>query len=50
VTWWTNGFWGGLNWLLYNATGKEDYKLTALESEKLLDAAFLDFDNLHLIS
>jgi unsaturated chondroitin disaccharide hydrolase len=47
VTWWTNGFWGGLNWLLYNATGKEDYKLTALESEKLLDAAFLDFDNLH---
>ena len=47
VTWWTNGFWGGLNWLLYNATGREDYLLTARESERLLDDAFLQFDDLH---
>ena len=45
--WWTNGFWGGLNWLLYNATGKEDYLLTARESEKLLDEALADYDELH---
>ncbi len=47
VTWWTNGFWGGLNWLLYNATEKDDYRLTARESERLLDGAFLRFDDLH---
>ena len=27
--WWTNGFWGGLMWLMYSATGDEAYKLTA---------------------
>ena len=32
---WTNGFWGGLMWLMYEATGNEDYKLTALKSEEL---------------
>ena len=46
-SWWTTGFWGGLNWLLYNATGKEDYLLTARESEKLLDKALADYDELH---
>ena len=28
LNWWTNGFWGGLNWLMYIGTGKEDYKIT----------------------
>lgn len=40
ITWWTNGFWGGLMWLMYIATKKDCYKLTALESEKILDKAF----------
>ena len=46
-SWWTTGFWGGLNWLLYNATGNKDYLLTAKESEKLLDKALGDYDQLH---
>ncbi|MBR4060600.1 MAG: glycoside hydrolase family 88 protein [Lachnospiraceae bacterium] len=36
---WTNGFWSGINWLMYVGTGKEAYKKTALEGEKLLDKA-----------
>jgi unsaturated chondroitin disaccharide hydrolase len=44
---WTNGFWGGLMWLMYEATGNEDYKLTALKSEELEDAAFSDVEKLH---
>ncbi len=44
---WTNGFWGGLMWLMYNATKNEDYKLTALESEKMMDKAFAEIDNFY---
>ena len=44
---WTNGFWGGLMWLMYEATGNEDYKLTALKSEELEDKAFETVENLH---
>ena len=47
ATWWTSGFWGGLNWLLYNKTKKEDYLKTAKSSELLLDAALRKFDALH---
>ena len=36
---WTNGFWPGINWLMYVGTGKEAYKKTALEGEELLDKA-----------
>ena len=25
VDWWTNGFWGGLMWLMYQETGYEEY-------------------------
>lgn len=36
---WTNGFWGGLMWLMYSATQKECYKLTAEASgERMLNA------------
>ena len=44
---WTNGFWGGLMWMMYNATKNEDYKLTAKRSEELLDLAFEKIDNVH---
>ena len=47
ITWWTNGFWGGLMWLMYEATGDEVYKETALSSEKLMDRAFDAFNWLH---
>lgn len=46
-TWWTNGFWGGTMWLMYHATGNEDYRLTAQHSEELLDTALRRFDELH---
>ncbi len=44
---WTNGFWGGLMWLMYEATGNEDYKLTALRSEEIKDSAFKEMDQFH---
>ena len=40
ITWWTNGFWGGMMWLMYKATGNEEYRKTAERSEVLLDEAF----------
>ena len=47
VTWWTNGFWGGMMWLMYEATGNEEYKKTAERSEELLDAALRQVKQLH---
>ena len=47
ITWWTNGFWGGLNWLMYQATGNPEYARTAEVSERLLEQAFLSIDGLH---
>ncbi|MGN1052910.1 MAG: glycosyl hydrolase family 88, partial [Candidatus Scatosoma sp.] len=47
VLMWTNGFWGGLMWLMYIGTKKECYKKTAEESEKMLDKAFDDMENWH---
>ena len=29
IDWWTNGFWGGMMWLMYIATKNEEYKITA---------------------
>ena len=36
---WTNGFWPGLNWLMYAGTGNEEYRETAETGETLLDMA-----------
>ena len=48
IEWWTNGFWGGLMWLMYAGTGKECYKLTAERSEELMDVCFTDYvEELH---
>jgi len=40
IHYWTNGFWGGLMWLMYAQTKDERYKITAENSEKRLDEAF----------
>ena len=45
--WWTNGFWGGMMWLLYKATGNEQYRKTAEHSEEILSEALKDFKKLH---
>lgn len=47
VTWWTNGFWGGMMWLMYVATGNEEYKKTAERNEELLDEALKQYKKIH---
>ena len=47
IEWWTNGFWGGLMWLMYDATGNQEYRITAEQNEEYLDAAFQDVEKLH---
>ncbi len=50
IIWWTNGFWGGIMWQLYNATKDEMFREIAQENEErldrvLMDAQGLDHDN-----
>jgi len=47
IYWWTNGFWGGMLWQLYQATGDEKYRKAAEGVEERLDAALDGFDGLH---
>ena len=47
ISWWTNGFWPGYMWLLYNGTKKNVYREAAENAEELLDKAFLEYDHLH---
>ena len=47
VIWWTNGFWPGMMWLMYDATKNEIYKKTAENAEELLDGAFKKIEGLH---
>ncbi len=44
---WTSGFWGGLNYLLYNYTKNEDYLTTARNIEAQLDEGLRNFEQLH---
>lgn len=39
IDWWTNGFWPGLMWLMYSATGKDVFRITAKNAELALDKA-----------
>jgi len=48
ITWWTNGFWGGIMWQMYNATQEECYKKSALNVEERMDEALAEkFLGLH---
>lgn len=47
ITWWTNGFWSGILWLMYDITKDEVFKSIANECEDKLDTAFDTFDGLH---
>lgn len=47
LSWWTNGFWAGMLWQLYHATGKEIYRETARKSEVWLDEALVRYEGLH---
>ena len=46
ISGWTNGFWGGMMWLMYEATGNEDYRITAERSEEMLDDALRHYRKL----
>lgn len=43
ITWWTNGFWPGLLWLVYDQTADHRLAEWAMESEMHLDRALLDY-------
>ncbi|MBQ4087252.1 MAG: glycoside hydrolase family 88 protein [Clostridia bacterium] len=47
IDWWTNGFWGGMMWLMYHATKNEDYKITAEHSQNMLNEALKNYKVLH---
>ena len=43
IYWWTNGFWGGMMWQLYNATGEELYRKIAEENEQKLECNLMSY-------
>ena len=43
ICWWTNGFWGGMMWQLFHATGDEMYKEIAIDVEKKLDRNLMTY-------
>ncbi|MGN0793802.1 MAG: glycoside hydrolase family 88 protein [Aristaeellaceae bacterium] len=47
LAWWTNGFWGGLMWLMYHETNDRRYAEIAAISEQKMDACFDSFYGLH---
>ena len=47
ISWWTNGFWPGMMWLMYIGTGNEEYRKTAEITEEIMDANFEAVEKLH---
>lgn len=45
--WWTNGFWTGILWMMYETAQKPMYREYAERLEEKLDAVIEDFDALH---
>lgn len=46
ISFWTNGFWPGMLWQMYSATGDEAYKKTAEGVEERLSETLDTFENL----
>jgi len=47
IYWWTNGFWTGMLWQMYNATKEDLFRKTAERVEIRLDEALEGFEGLH---
>jgi unsaturated chondroitin disaccharide hydrolase len=47
ISWWTNGFWAGIMWLMYLQTNEDSYAEIAHRSEVWLDEALELFYGLH---
>ena len=45
--WWTNGFWPGMLWQMYHATGEEDCRAAATAAERRLAQTLTLYDGLH---
>lgn len=46
ISWWTNGFWGGMQWQLWNRTQEEIFRENALFTEKQLDAVLMNYQGM----
>ncbi len=46
ISWWTNGFYGGQLWQLYNAYGDEIFKQVAENIEDKLDGSLMDYQGM----
>ena len=46
IAWWTNGFWGGILWQMYHATGKEVYRQKAENVGRRLDRSMEEYEGL----
>lgn len=46
-SWWTGGFWPGLMWQLFHATGEDAFRVEALRAESLLAQEFRRFEYLN---
>ncbi len=47
LDWWTNGFWGGIMWLLYQDTREESYKKIGESCGRRLEDTFRNYYGLH---
>lgn len=47
IDWWTNGFWGGIMWLLYHDTKDHCYKAAAEILEKKLQSCLMSYSGLN---
>lgn len=47
IFWWTNGFWPGMLWQMYHATGEDKYRHAAESVELKLVKAFEGYEGLH---
>ncbi|GHV37016.1 glycosyl hydrolase family 88 [Spirochaetia bacterium] len=47
LSWWTNGFWPGILWLMFRDTKDQKYSNTAIAVEERLDAALAAYEGLH---
>lgn len=47
LCWWTNGFWAGMLWQAYHATGDGRYAEIARYTERRLDECFVSYLGLH---
>lgn len=46
IFWWTNGFWGGMMWLMYSCTNNEEYLKTARASGEMVNKIFADYNHI----